>query len=69
MAFLTPLTEHLSVILLPAEARMDGLPSIASVGTENMSKYNDISHIREVPHFDPVDSTHSTHKHFYWKFF
>ena len=45
MAFLTPLTEHLSVILLPAEARMDGLPSIASVGTENMSKYNDISHI------------------------
>ena len=47
---------------------MDGLPSIASVGTENMSKYNDISHIREVPRCDPVDSTHSTHKHFYWKF-
>ena len=61
MAFLTPLTEHLSVILLPAEARMDGLPSITSVGTENMSKYNDISHKREIPPFGPVNSAHSTH--------
>ena len=34
MALLAPLTVHLRVMLLPAEARMDGLPSIASDGTK-----------------------------------